>query len=99
MQAWSELTFKDEAPDTTRERDPVGPAQRSKAALRKVHARKLDDGTRPLSFGQLLAHLSTIVRNTLRPAGSRDGEATFALTTTPNPKQRRALDLLAAIEV
>ena len=99
MQAWSELTFKDEAPDAMRERDPVGPAKRSKAALAKVHARQLDDGTRPLSFGQLLAHLATIVRNTLRPVGSRDGEATFTLTTTPNPKQCRALDLLAAIEM
>ena len=61
--------------------------------------RKLADGTRTLSFGQLLDHLGTIVRNTLRPAGACPGEATFTLTTTPTPKQRRALDLVAAITV
>ena len=29
----------------------------------------------------------------------RPGEATFTITTTPNPKQQRALDLIAAITV
>ena len=100
IEAWSELTYKDEKPaGLERERDPVSPAKRSKAALGKAHARTLADVTRTLSFGQLLAHLGTIVRNTLRPAGSRPGEATFALTTTPTPKQARALDLIAAITV
>ena len=100
IEAWSELTYKDEKPaGPERERDPVSPAKRSKAALAKAHTRTLADGTRTLSFGQLLTHLGTIVRNTLRPAGSRPGEATFTLSTTPTPKQRRALDLVAAITV
>ena len=59
----------------------------------------LADGTPAMSFGRLLAHLATIVRNTVRPAGSRVGEARFTLTTRPNPKQQQALDLIAAITV
>ena len=100
IEAWTELMYKDEeSGGSERERDPVSPAKRSKAALKKAHTRKLADGTRTLSFGQLLDHLGTIVRNTLRPAGACPGEATFTLTTTPTPKQRRALDLVAAITV
>ena len=94
------LTFKDEADvDLSRGRDPVAPAKRSKAALDKVHNRELADGTRPISFGRLLAHLGTIVRNTLRPKGASPGQATFTLTTRPSPKQQQALDLIDAIAV
>ena len=100
IQAWAPLTFKDEADiDASREHDPVAPAKRSKGALEKVHARKLADGTPAMSFGRLLAHLGTIVRNTMRPKGAKPGEATFTLTTLPNPKQRQALDLIDAIKV
>jgi hypothetical protein len=100
IQAWAPLTFADEAEaSAARARNPVAPAKRSKTALEKVHARKLADGTPAMRFGGLLAHLSTIVRNTLRPRGARAGEATFALTTRPTPKQQQALDLIAAIEV
>ena len=100
IEAWAPLTFKDEADvDASRERDPVRPAKRSKAALDKVHTRMLADGTRPMSFGCLLTHLGTIVRNTMRPKGAKPGEATFALTTHPSPKQQLALDLINAIEV
>jgi Transposase DDE domain len=98
IQAWAPLTFTDEAAvDAARQRDPVAPAKRSRAALEKVHARTLADGTPAMSFTRLLACLATIVRNTLRPAGARSGEATFNLTTRPNPKQQQALDLVAAI--
>ena len=100
IEAWAELTFKDEKPvSASRKRNPVAPAKRSQAALDKAHTRTLADGTRALSFGQLLGHLATIVRNTLRPRDARPGEATFTLTTTPNPKQARALELLATIDV
>ena len=100
IQAWAPLTFKDEADvDASRQRDPVAPAKRSKGALEKVHARMLADGSRPMSFGRLLAHLGTIVRNTMRPKGAKPGEATFTLTTLPNPKQKLALDLIDAITV
>ena len=100
IQAWAPLTFTDDTKvEAARESDPVAPAKRSKAALDKVHSRRLADGTPVMSFGQLLAHLSTIVRNTMRPTGARPGEATFTLTTRPNAKQQQALDLIAAITV
>ena len=54
---------------------------------------------RPVNFTRLLAHLATIVRNVVRPKSARPGEATFTLTTRPNPKQQQALDLIAAITV
>ena len=98
MQAWASLTFTDEiGDDAARERNPVAPAKRSKAALEKAHTRTLPDGTPAMSFTRLLAHLATIVRNTLRPKGARPGEASFTLTTRPNPKQQQAIDLVAAI--
>jgi transposase len=100
IEAWAPLTFKDEAgEDAARRADPVAPARRSQAALAKVHTRTLADGTPAMSFTRLLAHLATIVRNTMRPRGARPGEATFTLTTTPTPKQQQALDRIAAIAV
>jgi hypothetical protein len=100
IQAWQPLTFADEAgEDAARLSDPVAPARRSQAALYKVHTRTLADGTPAMSFTRLLAHLATIVRNTLRPKSARAGEATFTLTTRPNAKQQQALDLIAAITV
>ena len=78
-------------------RDPVAPAVRSKAALRKVHRRTLDDGTPTHSFATLLGELSTIVRNTCRtPQGGPDAP-TFEVLTTPNAKQQRALELIRQI--
>ena len=98
IQAWQPLTFADEVgEDVSRLSDPVAPARRSPAALTKVHTRTLADGTPAMSFTRLLAHLATIVRNTLRPKNARAGQATFTLTTRPNPKQQQALDLIAAI--
>jgi hypothetical protein len=99
-EAWKPLLFAEEAPaDAARGHDPVAPAQRSEATLAKVHSRRLADGTPALSFGSLLAHLSTIVRNTMRRTDAKSGEATFSLTTRPTPKQSQALDLAAAIAV
>jgi hypothetical protein len=64
-----------------------------------VTSRQLPDGTSAMSFTRLLAHMATIVRNTMHSASARIGEATFTLTTRPNPKQQHALDLLAKIAV
>jgi transposase len=100
IEAWAPLTFKDEAGDeTARLADPVAPARRSQAALAKVRTRTLADGTPAMSFTRLLAHLATIVRNTLKPRSARPGEATFTLATRPTPKQQQALDLVDAITV
>jgi hypothetical protein len=98
IEAWAPLTFKDEADaGPARLADPVAPARRSQAALDKVHTRTLADGTPAMSFTRLLAHLATVVRNTVRPRSARPGEATFTLTTRPSPTQQRALDLIVGI--
>ena len=94
-EAWRELMFADEDQQAKATRDPVAPAKRSRAALAKVAAHTLDDGTPAHSFSTLMAELSTIVRNTCRTPG-RDGP-TFNLTTTPNAKQQRAFEMLEQI--
>jgi len=100
IEVWAPLTFADQADDdAARLADPVAPARRSQAALAKVRTRTLADGTPAMSFTRLLAHLATIVRNTMRPRSARPGEATFTLTTRPDAKQQQALDLIAAIVV
>ena len=99
LDAWRELLFSDEDVQAKRSRDPVAPALRSEAALRKVHARVLDDGTPVHSFPTLIAELTTIVRNTCRRKSGGDAEPVFSVATTPNAKQQRALDLVAAIRV
>ncbi|MGH8430478.1 MAG: IS1634 family transposase [Solimonas sp.] len=100
IEAWAPLTFKDEVDtEPARLTDPVAPARRSQAALAKVHTRTLADGTPAMSFTRLLAHLATVVRNTMRPRSARPGEATFTLTTRPDANQQQALDLIAAIAV
>jgi hypothetical protein len=100
IEAWAPLTLKDEAePGPARLADPVAPARRSPGALAKVHTRTLADGTPAMSFTRLLAHLGTIVRNTMRPRSDRPGEATFTLTTRPDAKQQQALVSEAAADI
>jgi transposase len=97
-EALKPLLFADEAPaNEEREHDPVAPAERSTAGLAKAQSRRLADGTPALSFRGLLAHLATIVRNTMRPRDAKPGTGMFTLVTEANPKQRQALDLAAAI--
>jgi transposase len=97
LEAWRELLFSDENLEAKASRDPVAPAKRSAEALQKVHSHLLDDGTEAHSFQTLLAELSSIVSNTCRRKAAGDDEPTFTVTTTPNLKQQRALDLAAAI--
>lgn len=75
----------------------MAPAQRSKAALHKVHSRKLDDGTPAHSFCTLMAELASVVRNTCRTPGAAPEAPTFDIVTTPNATQRHALDLVKQI--
>jgi Transposase DDE domain len=99
-QALKPLLFADEATAEQKcDRDPVAPAKRSAAALDKVHSRQLADGSPPMGFTRLLAHLATIVRNMVRPIGAKAGTPTFTLTTRPNAKQQQALDLIAKIDL
>lgn len=97
-EAWRELMFADEEQQAKRTRDPVALAQRSEAAQRKAQAHTLDDGTNTHSFSTLLAELSTIVRNTCRIPQTEDAP-TFQITTTANPKQQRALQLIRNMPV
>ena len=98
-EAWRPLLFSDEDQAAKMTRDPVAPAKRSDAALRKVHAKVLDDGTPVHSFSTLLKELSRIVRNLCRPRGAGPEAPTFEIVTTPNATQQRAYDLLKTIAV
>jgi len=96
-EAWRPLLFSDEDQAAKQTRDPVAPAKRSAAALRKVHTKVLDDGTPVHSFSTLLKDLSRIVRNVCRPRGVGAEAPTFEIVTTPTAPQQRAYSLLKAI--
>lgn len=79
--------FADEDQDAKLVRDPVAPAKRSDAAMRKVLSHTLEDGSPVHSLQTLMAQLHTIVRNTCRtPDGAADAP-TFEIITTPTSKQ------------
>jgi transposase len=96
-EAWRSLLFADEDQQAKTQRDPVAPATRSYSAAHKALTHTLPDGTAAHSFRTLLDELSTIVRNTCRAPGAEGHAATFDIVTTPNTKQKRALDLLSTI--
>ena len=93
--AWRELMFTDEDPAALASRDPVAPAQRSAEAQAKAARRHHPDGTPIHSFPTLLADLAAIVRNTCRTPHT--DAPSFTITTTPNPGQRRALELIDSL--
>ena len=98
-EAWRELMFADPDQEAKASRDPVAPAVRSEAALRKVTRHALDDDSPAHSFATLMADLATIVRNTCRTPLSTESAPGFDLLTTPNAKQQHALQLLRQITV
>ena len=98
-EAWRELMFADEDQAAKLIRDPVAPAKRSKAAMKKVITRTLDDGSPVHSFKTLMQDLQTIVRNTCKTAKGADDAPTFQLTTTPTQKQKSALELIDKIKM
>jgi transposase len=97
-QAWIPLMFTDEDQAAKLVRDPVAPATRSDAAMKKVLSLTLDDGSPVHSFQTLMATLQTIVRNTCRTPGSAPDAPTFEITTTPNHTHKRAFELIAQIK-
>ena len=99
IEAWRPLLYCDEDQEAKARRDPVAPAKRSARALRKAHTKKLDDGSPVHSFRTLLTHLGTIARNICRPKVAGPDEPTFEMTTSPNPKQQKAYDLIKGITV
>jgi len=82
----------------------VAPATRSDAALEdaaleKVATKTLGDGSPAHSFRTLTNDLAAIVRNACSWTDADTDEKTFDIDTTPNPKQRKALDLINAIRL
>jgi transposase len=98
-EAWRELMFADTEQQAKATRDPVAPAKRSKAALAKAAHHTLDDGTPVHSFATLMGELAAIVSNTCRTPQVAPDAPTFEVLTTPNAKQRRALQLLQQIRL
>ena len=99
IEAWRPLLFCDEDQPAKKTRDPVAPAKRSEAALRKVHTKHLDDGSAVHSFQTLLQSLSSIVRNVCRTPPTGKDAPTFTVDTQRTPQQQRAYDLLEGIAV
>jgi len=98
-EALASLMFADEDREAKLTRDPVAPAKRSDAAMKKVLSRTLEDGTPTHSFQTLMKELETMVRNTCRTPKSAAEAPTFQITTTPSDKQRRALELISQIKM
>ena len=89
--AWAPLLYRDEAPPTRV--DPVGPPERSAAALAKERDHRTPEGFPVHSFRTLLAELATLTRNRVVPAGA-DERATFEILAEPTPLQARAFELI-----
>jgi hypothetical protein len=98
-EAWRELLFTDEDQAAKATRDPVAPAKRSAAALKKAATHTLPDGSPVHSLRTLLAELATLVRNTCRTPVALQYPTTFHIMTTPSATQRRALELVNQITV
>ncbi|HEY5519233.1 MAG TPA: IS1634 family transposase [Candidatus Limnocylindrales bacterium] len=89
--AWAPLLYRDEAPPART--DPVGPPERSAAAIAKERDHRTPEGFPVHSFGTLMAELATLTRNRVVPAGT-DEQAAFEIPTEPTPLQARAFDLI-----
>jgi hypothetical protein len=88
-QALAELTFTDQHIPAAA--DPVAPAQRSEQAKAKDAAKHNHQGLPVRKYGDLLAHLSTLDRQTITFAGRQ-----IQKLTIPTPVQHRALELIGA---
>jgi len=85
------LTFTDENPP---ERDNlVAPSDRSKSAKDKATKKKNSDSKDVRGFRELIDHLGTLTRNTMRTT-TGEPTATFDLVATPTPTQRKTFELL-----
>jgi hypothetical protein len=96
-EAWRPLLFADEDQESKASREPVATAERSNAALQKVHTKQLDDDSVVHSFRTLIDDLARIVSNTCRCSGLGPETPTFTKTTTPNAEQQKALNMLQLI--
>lgn len=82
----------DKAGGARRRESIVAPAQRSKAARRKIKRKKTDDDLPVHSFRSLLTDLATLTKNQIRP--KLEGAEAFDQCATPTPLQQRVFDLL-----
>ena len=71
--------------------DPIAPAQRSPRAQAKAASARTEDGLAAHSLPDLLTHLATLCRNTVRVATTN---ATYEQPTTPTELQAKAFELL-----
>lgn len=97
IEAWRPLLFADEQQENKKTRDPVAPAKRSDAALKKATTRRLDDGTAVRSFQNLLDHMGSIVQATCRCLHQGEHDATFTMITRYSLTQQKAMELLERI--
>ena len=98
-EAWRELMFADTDQASKATRDPVAPAERSRAARAKLATHTLGDGSPAHSFSSLMAELASIVRNTCRAPRAGPDAQTFDVFTTPNVKNFRAFELIQQIRM
>ena len=90
--ALAPLLFEDHDRADAPRASVVRKAERSTAAARKAATKRTEDDFAAQSFRSLLGQLGTIVKNWVRPVATPG--ASFPMVTTPNPHQRRALELL-----
>jgi transposase len=95
QEAWRSLLFFDEEAWTTERADPVAPAKRSASADLKAATKQTEEGHPVHSFHTLLSTLALIVKNECKPRQAAN--SSFDVITTPNPEQKRALEMLTAI--
>lgn len=90
-QALTPLLFSDEQPEAGEalRTSIVAPAERSPAALRKLHTHRTEDGLPVHSFSTLLQDLATLTLNQVQAAGR-----SFQMISTPTLLQQRAFQLL-----
>ncbi|MCL4448357.1 MAG: IS1634 family transposase [Actinobacteria bacterium] len=86
------LTFTDETPPVRT--NPVAPAIASPGARTKAARKRNANGDDVLGFRELLDHLGTLTRNTMKVTSETTSE--FEILATPTPLQRRVFELLGA---
>jgi transposase len=91
-EALAPLTFTDETPPV---RDnPVAPATRSKTAAKKAARKRNAAGEQVRGFRELLDHLATLTRNTMKVTTATTNS--FEMLATPTSIQRQVFELLGA---
>ncbi len=89
-EALAPLTFADEAPPARN--NPVAPAVASLGARAKAATKRNAAGDDVRGFRELLDHLGTLTRNTMKVTTGTTSE--FQMLATPTPIQRQVFELL-----